>query len=78
MSKIIIDSKDLDDAMEYMKNLESLLNERISDLHNVDGEQADRHAFCYYRQKLWNAYFILRDKTEQLKEPKPLTGKPKK
>lgn len=47
--------------MDDFISLESDFNERISELYEVQGGQAERHAFCYYRKQLWEIKYQLRD-----------------
>jgi len=44
----------LEQFKENVEHLESLFNDRISEMHNVKGAQAERQAFCYYRSLLWD------------------------
>jgi hypothetical protein len=49
---------------EIISELDSLskdLDYRISDLHNIKGGAAERHAFCYYRKQIWECMYKLRD-----------------
>jgi hypothetical protein len=39
--------------LEIIKDLEKLLTERIADLYEVKGMMQARHAYLFYRQKLW-------------------------
>jgi len=38
---------------EQINDLDELLTERISELHEVKGMQQCRHAYVYYRSLLW-------------------------
>lgn len=51
---------------EEFNNLESILTERISDLHDVKMGQAERHAFILYRDRLWEIKKMVSDKIRDL------------
>lgn len=55
------------DFFNVVDELEKLLSERISDLHEVRGGMQSRHAYCYYRSLLWEAKYILRDNIKEIK-----------
>lgn len=59
--KYKIKSDKVNEITEALNDLEKLLTERISDLHDVKGGMQARHAYCYYRQLLWSAKYSLRD-----------------
>lgn len=46
-------SKKKEDCAEILDELESLIQEKISELHNVKGAQTERHAYIYYRALVW-------------------------
>jgi hypothetical protein len=48
-----------EDIKEILKELESDLSDRISELYEIKGMQAHRHAFIYYRDKVLEALRIL-------------------
>lgn len=52
--KYQIDVKKITDISEQIKELEELLDERIVELHKVNGMQQYRHAYIYYRSLLWD------------------------
>lgn len=54
MEKEITDKERISQALGELKELEDLLSERISDLHQVKGMMQARHVYCYYRQKVWD------------------------
>jgi len=54
-----IDKAKLDIALKKMYQLENLLDERISDLHEVKGGMQSRHAYIFYREKLKEAREII-------------------
>lgn len=52
---IIVDASKLDNALELLDDLSKLLDDRISDLYQVKGGMQSRHAYMFYRDKVWNA-----------------------
>ena len=42
-------------AVEILDELVSLLNQRVSDLYEVKGMAQSRHAYIFYRSKVWDA-----------------------
>lgn len=54
------------EAIEILRELETLLTDRISDLHEVKGGMQSRHAYCYYRDHVWRAVRLLNGKDEYL------------
>lgn len=63
-----IESEKVKDFFQVISDLERLLDERISDLHEVRGGMQSRHAYCYYRKILWEAKYIMRDNLKEVKE----------
>ncbi len=63
-----IEGERLKEVQDSIETLEKLLDERIADLHQVKGGMQSRHAYCYYRQLLWNAKYILRDNVKPAKK----------
>lgn len=49
-------------ALEELAELEKELTDRIAETHNVKGVQAERHAFCYYRKRVWKVIELLTPK----------------
>lgn len=41
-------------ALEELRDLEKMLQDRISELHEVKGMQQCRHAYIFYRNQLWS------------------------
>ena len=66
--KYEIEKQKVDDFFEDMKDLEKLLTERISDLHDVQGCMQARHAYMFYRKTLWDAGNELKDNLKEIKE----------
>jgi hypothetical protein len=54
------------ELLEKINEFDSLLTERISDLHEIKGMMQARHAYIFYRKLLWE----IRDIIRQYKEPK--------
>jgi hypothetical protein len=52
--------KNVTEALEHNNDLSKMLDDRISDLHQIKGGQQARHAFILYRQYLWNVRDLLR------------------
>jgi hypothetical protein len=52
---VIVDAKKLDNALEILDDLSKLLDDRVSDLYQVKGGMQSRHAYIFYREKVWNA-----------------------
>jgi len=62
-----IENDKVKDFFEVVDDLEKLLTERISDLHNVKGGMQARHAYCYYRRLLWDAKYLMRKNLKEIK-----------
>jgi len=54
------EDKNIKEAIETLDELQKLLTERISDLHEVKGGMQARHAYCYYRKYVWDAINLLK------------------
>ncbi len=52
---VIVDAKKLDNALEILDDLSKLFDDRVSDLYQVKGGMQSRHAFMFYRDKVWSA-----------------------
>ena len=52
---IIIDASKLDSALELLDDLAKMMDDRIVELHKAQGGQQARHAYIFYREKVWNA-----------------------
>lgn len=50
------------EALELLKRLEKLMDERIVDLHEIKGMMQARHAYCYYRKCIWEIQRVLEGK----------------
>jgi hypothetical protein len=53
--EVKLDTKKLDNVLEILDDLSKLLDDRISDLYQVKGGMQSRHAYMFYRDKVWNA-----------------------
>jgi hypothetical protein len=60
-TNLMIDAEKVTEIIEILKECETLLTERISDLHEVKGGMQARHTFILYRQFVFRAYMDLRD-----------------
>ena len=45
-----ISEDDFDDIIIELEDIDKILTERISDLHQIKGAMAERHSFIYYRK----------------------------
>lgn len=63
-----IESSDLKEVIELMNNLEDLLTEQISDLHEIKGMMQTRHTYIYYRSLLMQAENKLKNSISTLIE----------
>lgn len=61
MIELKIEKNISDQVLEELSNVEKLLDERISELHEVPGGMQSRHAFILYRDELFKARIKLRD-----------------
>jgi hypothetical protein len=48
-----------EDVKDVLEELETMISARIRELDNVNGMQAHRHAFIYYRSKIFAALLLL-------------------
>lgn len=53
-------SEKIKEALEHLGELEKLLTDRITDLHEVKGGMQSRHAYCYYRKYVWEIQRMLK------------------
>ena len=47
--------ENLNDALEILNDLSKLLDDRVSDLHQVKGGMQARHCYIFYRSQVWDA-----------------------
>lgn len=59
MSKEMTKEEKIKEAISILAELETLLTDRISDLHQVKGGMQSRHAYSYYRKHVWEAKRLL-------------------
>lgn len=52
--------KEVSEALELLNDLQNLMSDRISDLHEVKGGMQARHCYMFYRSKLWEIRDVLR------------------
>lgn len=62
-----IESEKVDDFFEVVDELDNLLTDRISDLHEVKGGMQARHAYILYRKLLWEARVLMRENLKEIK-----------
>jgi hypothetical protein len=55
-----IDKKNIDEALETLDDLAKFLDERVVDLHQVQGGMQARHCYIFYRSKVWEAVYLLK------------------
>ena len=51
--KYEIEKEKVADILEDLKELGELMDERISDLHEIKGMMQARHAYVFYRKLIW-------------------------
>ena len=66
-----ISADDLISFNESVHELEILLDERIVDLHEVKGAMQARHAYCFYREKLWEVKRYINENVKETKSENP-------
>lgn len=66
--KYLIEEKKLNEISEAMNELEKLLTERISDLHEVKGGMQARHTYILYRNCLSKIMSKLNNSLEDVTE----------
>ena len=62
-----IENEKVKDFFDVVNELEKLLTDRISDLHEVKGGMQSRHAYILYRKLLWEAKSLMRDNLKEIK-----------
>jgi hypothetical protein len=63
-----IENRKVKSFFEVINDLEELLTERISDLHEVRGGMQSRHAYCYYRSLVWEAKYLMKESLKEIKD----------
>lgn len=59
MAKEMTKEEKIKEAISLLDELSKLMDDRISDLHQVKGGIQARHAYCYYRKYVWEAKILL-------------------
>jgi len=62
-----IENEKIKDFFEVVDEIERLLTDRISDLHEVKGGMQARHAYILYRKLLLEAKYLMRDSLKEIK-----------
>ena len=57
----------IEDLKELTDSLEKLFDSKIVELNNVQLGQTERHAFMYYREKLWQIKDAIQELINQQK-----------
>jgi len=63
--KYKFESEKIEEFIEVTSELENLLTQRISDLHEVKGGMQARHAYILYRKLLWEAKYLITENMEK-------------
>jgi hypothetical protein len=58
---IILDANKLENVLDILDDLAKLLDDRVSDLYQIKGGMQSRHAYIFYREKVWNAMRELKE-----------------
>ena len=64
-TEITVNYEKLIDAISILDDLSKLLDDRISDLYEIKGAMQSRHAYMFYRDKVWDAIDKLKDAKQQ-------------
>jgi hypothetical protein len=56
---VMVDYSKLNNALEILDELSKLFDDRVSDLYQVKGGMEARHAFMFYRDRVWGAMHLL-------------------
>jgi hypothetical protein len=56
--------EEVKEAIRILDDLSKLLDDRVEDLYKVKGGMQARHAYMFYREKVWDAM----EKLENLKQ----------
>ena len=56
---------ELKEAIEILDDLSKLLDDRVEDLYQVKGGMQSRHAYMFYREKVWDAIEKLQNVKQQ-------------
>jgi chromosome segregation and condensation protein ScpB len=62
---VILNANKLENVLDILDDLAKLMDDRIVDLHEVKGGMQSRHAYIFYREKVWNAMRELKEAQQQ-------------
>jgi len=62
---VILNANKLENVLDILDDLSKLMDDRIVDLHEVKGGMQSRHAYIFYREKVWNAMRELKEAQQQ-------------
>ena len=66
--KYEIEDQKAKNLLEKVDELDKLLTERISDLHEIQGMMQARHAYIFYRKLLWEIKEMFKANLKEIKE----------
>jgi len=55
---------------DVLDDIEKLLTDRISDLHEIKGGVQSRHAYIFYRRLICEAKYLMSDNLKEIKTKK--------
>jgi hypothetical protein len=56
---------ELKEVIQILDDLSKLLDDRVEDLYQVKGGMQARHAYMFYREKVWEAIDKLKSAKQQ-------------
>ena len=65
--KYEIEKEKASELFADINELDKLLTERISDLHEIKGMMQARHAYIFYRERLWGIRDFLKTNFKEVK-----------
>jgi hypothetical protein len=68
--KYEIEKEKMSEVLADINELEKLLTERISDMYEVPGMMQARHAYIFYRDRLWGIRDSLKFNIKEVKSGK--------
>lgn len=57
---VMVEYSKLNNALEILDELSKLFDDRVSDLYQVKGGMEARHAFMFYRDRVWGAMHLIK------------------
>jgi hypothetical protein len=66
--KYEIEKENIENIFQALNNLDRLLTERISDLHDVKGMMQARHAYIFYRHQVNNVGTLIKESLKNVKD----------